>query len=266
MTDASIIAIRLPAGIQADLDWSQEDVLAQAAISRGQSILWDLDLELSNLVFKPNDKAAFNAVVIALEEFNKRYIKIYREHSFGLILYRGTLDFERHFPKGFWEAEYAWYLEENPSGSERLFAANLLGEYLHRLLSFLPDELRAWICVDTSFASSLAEAAQILSSERFEHLTVTGPEGPYVERPTSSATTGICLPADVACSPPVMQKLEELLVQLQGRCQPLRIIPEAKLNEQWDGIDDLYVIEEALSVQGKRKLQGFMAAGGNVIY
>jgi hypothetical protein len=41
---------------------------------------------------------------------------------------------------------------------------------------------------------------------------------------------------------------------------------ESLLTEQWDGLDEIYVLSEALTPQGKRKLLGFEAAGGKVNY
>ena len=40
------------------------------------------------------------------------------------------------------------------------------------------------------------------------------------------------------------------------------MIPETRLNEMWDGLDEIYVIDEAVSIQGERHLKGFIAAGG----
>jgi hypothetical protein len=45
---------------------------------------------------------------------------------------------------------------------------------------------------------------------------------------------------------------------------PHRMIPEQRLNEMWGGLDLLYVIEEAVSLQGKRHVKGFEAAGGEI--
>jgi hypothetical protein len=44
------------------------------------------------------------------------------------------------------------------------------------------------------------------------------------------------------------------------------VISERYLNESWDGVDELLVLECAISQQGERKLRGFLAAGGEIIY
>ena len=43
------------------------------------------------------------------------------------------------------------------------------------------------------------------------------------------------------------------------------MIEELFLTESWEGVDRLYVLSEATTSQGKRKLLGFCAAGGTVI-
>jgi hypothetical protein len=42
-------------------------------------------------------------------------------------------------------------------------------------------------------------------------------------------------------------------------------VSEEKLTEEWDGIDALMVLQNTISPQGKRKLQGFAASGGEII-
>jgi tRNA (guanine-N7-)-methyltransferase len=41
-----------------------------------------------------------------------------------------------------------------------------------------------------------------------------------------------------------------------------RLIPELQLNQMWDGLDELYIFENHLCPQGRRHVQGFIAAGG----
>jgi len=68
---------------------------------------------------------------------------------------------------------------------------------------------------------------------------------------------GLCLPANAEDS--LIEKMDRFLATTLAR-----LIPEEKLNEEWNGLDRLVVFSEALSPQGKRKLLGFIAAGGTV--
>ena len=42
------------------------------------------------------------------------------------------------------------------------------------------------------------------------------------------------------------------------------MIPEALLTMEWEGLDEIYTLPDALSSEGARRLQGFIAAGGAV--
>ena len=48
--------------------------------------------------------------------------------------------------------------------------------------------------------------------------------------------------------------------------KPFRVISEAFLTEDWEGIDVLHVLEVALTSQGVRKIKGFEATGGIINY
>jgi len=57
-----------------------------------------------------------------------------------------------------------------------------------------------------------------------------------------------------------LDKYQKLLDSLKD---PFVQIPEDSLHLQWHGIEELHVLEE-VPLQTKRKLQGFIAAGGEV--
>jgi hypothetical protein len=44
-----------------------------------------------------------------------------------------------------------------------------------------------------------------------------------------------------------------------------RVIPESKLNYFWHGLDTILAFTKTVSIQGKRQLLGFCAAGGHVV-
>lgn len=216
--------IVLPAGLASDLDWSAQKEQAL----HSDEILWEIDFHLSTSSF--HDQAAFNAYILAIGEFCKVW-KEFADRSKGVILYRGPLDLIRGI---------------DPDEVE---AANILGDFLHRLASFLPDEAEPY-CLFEGSSFSPAKSAQLMSKERFWHLRLSLED--------SQVSNGVLLPSDEYCTTEVLEKLEKLLEM------PARIIPETRLNEMWDGLDHLYVIEEALSLQGKRHVKGFIAAGGEV--
>ena len=76
------------------------------------------------------------------------------------------------------------------------------------------------------------------------------------------AQFGICFPSDVFCSGAILDRIDRYLAALKT---PYRVVFESLLSEQWEGLDSLTVWPDGLSVQGKRKLMGFRAAGGTVL-
>jgi hypothetical protein len=208
--------ILLDASLASDLTWDLSDVNGQ--------ILWELRFDF---VF---DQAAFNAYILAIDQFAKVWQQ-FKDCSKGVVLYRGSLDILKKID------------------ADEVEAANIFGELLHRLASFLPDEAAPYAFFEHS-SFGKAHTAQLLSKARFCHLNLS------LEENTSSK--GILLPSDEACTSEILSKLERLMEKVG----PHRMIPETRLNEMWDGLDTIYVIEEAVSTQGERHLKGFLAAGG----
>lgn len=118
----------------------------------------------------------------------------------------------------------------------------------------LPDELSLGLYFDTAGCGSKAEIHQLLSKERFE----------YFDLPTddSNATLAVCMPREEVCTDLILSKLDSLFASLK---EPFRVIEETFLTESWEGVDQIHVISEAVTLHGKRKLMGFCAAGGLVI-
>jgi hypothetical protein len=118
----------------------------------------------------------------------------------------------------------------------------------------LPDEMPIALLIDPPSGPTLAQTLHLLSPERFAHFELeTGSR--------FSSPVGVCFPGDALCSSAILEKMDRLLATL-GSFKP---VYEPLMTEQWDGLDELYVFPEALSPQGRRKLMGFLAAGGRVI-
>lgn len=293
---ADAVTICLSARLQDDLDWSMQVEFAQKCIALGKSILWEIDLGLSGYSFDPQDSAAFFSFTLALEEFSTKVWPIFQDRTFGVVLYRGAFDPSFSFPFPKWETAYVEWLSEMrdavPSWHElkvgvhdyyALFCAQNLAEYLHRLISFLPDAVLSFAMIDVSSLGSTALTAQLFSKERFEHthLILKGARYPFCgivwedgamaqgwmgciepkKHSIAPSAVGIYLPKDPMIDASILKQLDQLMDSMP---MPFRVISEEKLTEEWDGLDKLIVLSKAISVQGKRKLLGFIAAGGIV--
>lgn len=252
--------IILPAQPHSDLNWTNQ---IKEAESSSQKIIWEFDLGLDAPYFPLEDELRFQTLTMALSKFSKEIWPLFQEKTEAAILYRGPADFTPFFS---WserqEGNFETWKEDRPNGDEahlrRLFCAEAFIAYFQMLAHRLPDELTLILQLDAGTSGTLAERLHLLSPERFDHfqLEIKGlPDD-------SHASLGICFPEEGECDRNVLQRLDTVIEQIKT---PFKAIPEALLTERWDGIDYLYVLSDAVSSRGKRKLMGFCAAGGIVI-
>lgn len=247
--------IRLPAEPHDSLDWSAQ---IEEASQREGKIVWEFGLGLDAPYFPLEDELRFQSLSLALASFAKEVWPRFQEKTAHAILYRGSADFSRFFAwsekqEGNWEAWKEGRGGANEAHMRRLFCADAFAAYFQMLAHKLPDELPLQLIFDRQYAGSKAENHQLLSPERFAHFLLEGEMG--------DAQIGVCLPQDALCSQGALDRLDRLLAALPNPC---RVIPESLLAEQWEGLDILCVLSGALTVQGRRKLMGFCAAGGRV--
>lgn len=169
----------------------------------------------------------------------------------------------------------------------RLYCRDVAVEYLSLLATRLPDSLSTYLFLDMHLLPrSPVIEMQILNPERFDRfrLALKGHQLPFhalgwkspsaqgysgssvVDLPAiQSASIGVCIPPMHFYQLQNYQGLEEGIFALQKKSISFKLIAESHLTSQWDGLDYLLYSPSGLSGQGKRKLQGFCAAGGTVI-
>lgn len=294
-------AIRIPLDgrMQADLKWEEARKEAQKAIELNKYIFWELDLGLfDGLNFSLSNQPQYLSLRLSLEHFRDSIWKEFAPHSLGLILFRGDADFSRSFV---WEEQQsqnfaAWLLEhygnkepEHPIEQQlrKLFCRDVAVEYLTLLSSCLPDELPRYLLLDMESFSSPLDQVQQLHPDRYEQFSLglknaafSLPSLGWENSPTSlgfigmkevvlpkdvKPHVGICLPTMEFLRPSHYFGIEIALDYLITNEIPFKVISETHLVTEWDGLDYLFYVPQGLSSQGKRKLQGFCAAGGIVI-
>jgi hypothetical protein len=275
---SNTVIIRLAAHLSDDLNWSREKAIAETIAKAGKYILWEIDLGLDSYALNPEDSASFYSFSLAIEEFCKQLWPTFGNVTFGAALYRGPFPFEQ------WKSSLRQELAE---GDQELLYVQLFSEYLHRLVSFLPDALLPFALIDIQQIESMAKGAQLLSKVRFEYvnLAIKGAKAPFsgicwetgyygqgwlANAPrmapllTARPAVGVYFPDDEWMSRAVIEQLDSLMEDLKRKKVDFRIVAEERLADLWDGLDTLIVPPSAISVSGKRKLQGFIAAGGIV--
>lgn len=169
----------------------------------------------------------------------------------------------------------------------RLFCRDVIIEFLGLLATRLPDSLSPYLFLDArSLPRDPYIELQIINPERFDrfHLALKGVQLPhhaigweiptpygYYGRdsrqlpPLLSPTIGLCVPPMDDYQLMHYFELGQGISTLQRHSLSYKMIPESHLTSQWDGLDYLIYNPSSLTPQGKRKLQGFCAAGGTLV-
>ncbi len=285
------VVIRVWCGEDADFSWDEAYALAEKAEEADKWILWDLDFGFHEKKVFLQDSASFFSCGITIDEFVKRLYQPFAHRTIGAILFRGSVDLAKYFV---WtELQEQYYLERKKEKalpedlSRKLFAADVFAEYLQRLSSFLPDVLLPFAFLDLSSLEDRSVQALFVSKERFHHLALglkgamlplgclnweegkcfggwVGKGFPYFVA-IKDVPLAVCIPLEEKMNEEISLQLDRIFMQLEELQVPYRVVFELYLNESWDGVDELIVLGSSVSVQGARKLKGFLAAGGKII-
>lgn len=264
--------IHLPCRPSDSLDWDVN------AFPDAGPLLFRFDLGLESPFFPIDDEMHFQALSLALNKFTQEIWPKFHERISGAVLYRGSIDFSSYF---LWTEKQrenwnVWSQERPPlnhSHMQRLFCADAFAHYFQMLAHRLPDELPLYLLLDGSGVGTIAERHQLISRERFDHfiLAVKGLPHAYrltwveerIEESEDKPSVALCFPEEKMCTENVLNRMDH---QIQSMKIPFRIVSEAFLTEEWDGVDQLHVLKEAMTLQGDRKLKGFLATAGEICW
>ncbi|MBA3723063.1 MAG: hypothetical protein H0W88_11785 [Parachlamydiaceae bacterium] len=179
-------------------------------------------------------------------------------------------------------------LQQNELGKHllKIFCRDVSVEYLAFLSNNMPDELPRHLLLDIPSNTTAYTQTVLLNPERFEQFNVIvknsffclqtmgwdkrSPFG-YVSNliqpsvQNNEVKIGVCLASIDLIRPSQSQGIETALKYLLENKKHFRVISESHLITEWDGLDYLLYVPKGLSSQGKRKLQGFCAAGGTAV-
>ena len=296
------VVIPLDGRLQADLKWDEARRKASQAIENGYDILWSLDLALFSGLAQPLvNQQQFLTLSLSIEHFRDTLWQEFKAKTMGLSLFRGPADFSKDFV---WDLDqehnFKSWLDENARQTEpasrpdkeerpwkRLFCRDVAVEYLLLLAASIPDTLPVFLFLDCSaFDVSLAEEVQYFNPERFNRfqLVLKKCQLPHKAMGWGSPTclgycgtdsldlpmvpvidVGICVPPMKYIQSEHYQGFQSVLESLQKLSIPYKLIAENSLTAEWDGLDYLLFNPSSLTLEGKRKLQGFCAAGGMAV-
>ncbi|WP_420420678.1 hypothetical protein [Simkania sp.] len=263
LSDEKLKTLSIDLSLASDLDFSKVQEEAETA----EKILWNLDFDLASVSFY--DKTTLASFLVAIKSFNEELLLPFLDKTFGVCLYQGPLlipfKWNLEHEEGFTDWQESYQKFPDP---KNLYCVEIFSEYLHRLAAALSDEAMP-MALFVPFEGSNARLAQFLSKEHFPYLYVglkghSLPIGPFSSE-AAHARVGITLPLHTHCSKESLAAMDRCMEELQQQKVPFRIVSEAHLTESWDGLDSLVIFSDFLSNQGKRKAQGFVAAGGEIV-
>lgn len=294
------VCIPLNGRTDSPLDWREAHDAAKQYAEQGLNIFWDLDLGLFSHLHEPiSEQTQYMTLNLSIKHFGDTLWKEFSQQTIGVSLYRGELDFGNSM---LWNDTLEsslqdWLRNRKIAPMPRsqllttldgrrlisLFCCDIAVEYINHLAEQMPGALPVCVCLDTKKIEDLLTLAQLLSKERFEklHRIVSHDIMPlsnlsqkthgYISSKVgllpepSSAAFGVCLPLNSYFNPQGMELLRSAVNSLSATRKPFRLIPEATLTAEWDGLDYLLVLPSSMGQQGIRKLRGFIAAGGTVL-
>ena len=299
------VHLTLDATVRSDLNWEEIRQKARTYINEGFKIFWEIDLGLfSKLPHSLSHQTQFLSLCLSMDHFRDVIWKEFQDHSIGVCLYKGPLDFMPAFPwdeqqdenlKGWLEdanIETSTYKKEELITTKtgrrllQLFCSDACTNLLNLLAARVPEEIPYFACLDPKSIDDLEILAQLTSKERFgsirqiirnpvffhddlywnEGSSGTGILGNSLPPACSdnAPTIGVCLPPITSVSEQLTAGLAEKMQTYIDQNVKVKIIAEENLVSEWDGLDEIVVCSAGVSPTGRRKLQGFLAAGGVV--
>ena len=275
-----------------DLLWESLESEIETALKLGAKLSFEIDFGFSEERALLRDPACFFSRGRAVTSFEERVYKPYREQIAAIILYRGSGSFKKTICQDAalnsdfldWKVEF-FEEEEVTDQMFRLFSMEIFMQYLHRLSAPLIDDVPLLALFDLADSMRPSFQAELLSKTFFPYI-IPGVKGAsidfngfgwqgrgslgyvghkplsLIEIETAPPTLGIVIPEMGKVPYDLFDKTINCLVE-NGIAY--RVFPESLMIESWHGLDQILVFSGTVSHEGRRMLQGFNAAAGQVV-
>lgn len=241
------ITISLNGKMASRLDWKAEIEEAKKAIENGYKLLFDLDLGLfDELTLSLHHEAQFQALSLSMEHLLETFITPFEEHIDGVILFRGKIPFHLG----------------SSSTSDPILDRDKAYDFLQLLADYLPEMITVHALIDAQDIQDPLLFYRLTAKDCCGRISLITKNEPYPQE--SMPKTALLLPRCSITDIGAYQGLNEALLELISNKTPFKVISEDFLAVEWAEIDTLIVQTAGLSIEGKRMIQGFIAAGGEV--
>lgn len=178
------------------------------------------------------------------------------------------------------------YLNEYGRSVLQFYCMYAALDYFSMLTSRFETDLLPYVLLDVSQIKSMTQIFQLLDHEDFEFIQLCLKNLPYecphalgfethafangfigknlkkYQKPLLHPLVGIVIPKKPIFDKEKIKKIDELIEKVK-RHKPIKLIGERNITLDWHGLEELVVIE--IEPDSKRKLEGFIAAGGKVV-
>lgn len=269
------IMIRLDATQKSTLNWEDSILKAKQAVEQNAKMIWELDFGLFDRLSHPlTQMQQFQSFCLAIDHFREVIWSQFIENSLGVCLYQGPLDQIESIMVSHQDKYSDWlsvFLESKQleielrrhEGHEdsflsRLFCRNIALDYIKQLAGQLPYGATPMIQPCLLKPLSAIENAIFFNEEFYKPLE-------FGKSKSCEGSLAICLPPTTHFCSDSIDLFNIACEELKIRGRKFRYIAEEALILSLEGLDELIVAPQVISLQGKRKLQGFCAAGGTVV-
>lgn len=260
------IIITCDARPSSTLDWRHLRTQALSAIASGKKILWFLDFGLFSELQKPlSDPGQFLNFSHAIDHFKEKIWSEFHKFSLGVAFYRGDADYSSQFHS---QDTFSEWCQDRKVHTEdplmkQLFARDVCAEYLIQLSQKILGEITPYVIFDQMPEDRLLQAL-LTAPDRYEEIQHYFTAEKFQWKTEEEKPLGVCMPSFSRIDPVYLTPYRKVLEDVKG--VDCKLIPEDELIAAWHGLDTLYVHMDAISSSGQRKIQGFIAAGGEVCY
>lgn len=247
------------------LDLSLSSTLNWEISPPKKRVFWELDLGLfDRLAFPLTSESQLKTLGLGLQHFSDTLLK--KHETDGVFLWRGSLNFEGAAPF------------DSPFDRR-----DVVLDFVEQLSYFLPEETPVYLLLDARDVADplqqmlLADPGKrgrvgfalrgmrvptrdMIWQESFSGSAATGYIGTKAMTFSDEPKRALFLPQELK----EPKQLLALYERLEKEKIPYRLVGEESFTGEWDGLDELFVIESELSPLARRKLKAFEAAAGVV--
>ena len=281
------INLSVDGSLESDLSFKNLERKIEEILDLDKHICLELFLNIHADDFLFTSNLAFSVRRRSLEVLLEKIAFIPENKISHIILYRGPIDFSNEIKQNAQLSDEFDHWKANLPGSKpcqdhllNIFSSKLISDFFHSLATILPDHIKGLLLFSLPQDLGVSKISELTSEETFPHLTVGIKHPPFFMEGVcwglgdglhtlsfspshslseSQVKTAVILPFFGFCD---YQKFEAICSALKKRGIAFKVIEENLLNEKWFDIDNIIFDYEAASFDGKRMVDGFIAAGG----